>query len=177
MRWLHVPLAAVVVLAAATLAVGVPGVLDAAPNAPDLSPDNDHTAAEYERAIHNRTNIARSLHRESELTWHPDAAAVARNHSRDMAANGYVGHTNPGGDGPQTRLERAGVDCVATGENIAARENDAAREPDALAEQIVSQWLRSPGHRKNLYRSEWTAEGIGVYREGLDVWVTQVFCR
>jgi len=138
-------------------------------------PVSNETTAAYEAAIHEEINAVRTTEGHTALTHRDDLAAVARGHSRDMATRSFFAHENPDGDSVNGRLDAAGVACRAAGENIAKREPYAGT-PDELADEIVGQWMASPGHRDNILRDRWTAEGIGVYATTDEVWVTQVFC-
>lgn len=105
-----------------------------------------------------------------------DLAAVARAHSRDMRDRGFVGHTNPDGDGPGERLQAAGVDCHP-GENVYQAPLGAlATSERALADAVVRAWLDSPGHRETLLRERFERQGVGVAVDGEALYVTQVFC-
>ncbi|WP_354644064.1 CAP domain-containing protein [Kitasatospora camelliae] len=94
-----------------------------------------------------------------------DAAAQA--HSDDMAARGFFDHTNPDGEGPQPRIERAGYRWSRWGENIARGQKDAAA--------VMNSWMNSPGHRANILNCNFTELGIGVHLGPGGPWWTQDF--
>lgn len=48
-----------------------------------------------------------------------DLQDVARSHSKDMATEGDVGHTEPDGTTIEDRYREHGIDCRAMGENVA----------------------------------------------------------
>jgi uncharacterized protein YkwD len=112
-------------------------------------------------------NQARSEHGLRELSADPEAAEVARAHSRDMLARGYFSHVSPQGLTPFDRLQRAGVRYRAAGENL------------ALAPRVTvahDGLMNSPGHRANLLNPRFGRVGIGIVdggRHGL--MVTQKF--
>lgn len=118
----------------------------------------------------------------------PDSglAAVARNHSADMVEREYYAHESPEGAGPADRLEAAGVDCGAVGENIATTwyrepvETEAGTETydstEELAEGLLEQWERSRAHRANMLDPRWEVTGVGVETDGDEVIATQLFC-
>jgi hypothetical protein len=110
-------------------------------------------------------------------TQHDDSlAAVARAHSRDMRDRGFVNHTNPDGEGPQDRVDAAGLDC-RVGENIYQTPRGAiATSERAFADHVVRSWLDSPGHRRTLLRDRYTRQGVGVAVGDDAVYVTQLFC-
>jgi uncharacterized protein YkwD len=92
------------------------------------------------------------------LTMHGALRCAARNHSMDMAVRDFLSHTNPDGDGPAQRLDRAGYDWTTWGENIAW----AYTTP----ELVMAAWMASPGHCANIMRGSFTEIGVGYYREG-----------
>lgn len=112
-------------------------------------------------------NQARREHGLNELRADPEAAEVARAHSRDMLANGYFSHVSPQGQTPFDRLRRAGVRYRAAGENL------------ALAPRVTvahEGLMNSPGHRANLLNPAFGRVGIGIVDAGRHgLMVTQKF--
>lgn len=167
------------IIAAAT-GLGVPFVDGPADRAVDTAANvtaggDEPTTADYEREIHKEVNITRSVQGVGTLQYRNDIAEVARTHSEDMAARDYFSHNAPDGTDHSDRLEATGIQCEASGENLAYREGIFS-DPERLADQVVQQWINSEGHRENLLEQQWQAEGIGVHIDGDEVWVTQVFC-
>lgn len=80
--------------------------------------------------------------------------SVAQAHADDMATANYYAHESKNGDTPSRRMQRAGYRATTTGENIAAGQQS--------AEEVVSSWLESPGHCKNILNSAFTELGVGV---------------
>lgn len=89
------------------------------------------------------------------LTWNFEVAAVAQEHSEDMAARDFFAHTNPDGDSPFDRMQAAGVDFSRAAENIAW----GYPTPEA----VLAGWLDSPGHRNNIENCDLTEHGVGLY--------------
>lgn len=77
---------------------------------------------------------------------------AAREHARDMAANGFLDHSGSDGSGPSDRVTRAGYDWKRVAENIAAGQTH--------AEDVAATWLRSAGHCENLMDLRYTETGI-----------------
>jgi uncharacterized protein YkwD len=91
---------------------------------------------------------------------------AARGHSRDMADRNYFSHDSPDGRSPWDRAGAAGYDR-AIGENIAKGQ----RTPEA----VMSAWMNSDGHRRNILNCDARAIGVGLaYDGGTPVW-TQLF--
>ena len=65
----------------------------------------------------------------------------------------------------------------AWGENIAFMEFDIDESFESLAEQLMSNWMNSSGHRANILSTDFSSIGIGVYRVGNKVYATEEFYR
>ena len=92
---------------------------------------------------------------------------AARVHAMDMADNDYFDHNDQEGRSPFDRMREAGFDGCAMGENIA--------EGQPTPEEVVQDWLDSPGHCANIRQPLFDALGVG-YSESSDpaaspVWV------
>jgi uncharacterized protein YkwD len=93
--------------------------------------------------------------------------------ARDIATCGRFEH-DPCGQGVWSVLEPAGESDYVTGENILMASAEIASPRHAL-----NSWLNSAGHRENLFRAEWTDQGIALLPEatvdghaGTNVWVS-----
>ena len=103
------------------------------------------------------------------LVMQPNLRCAARAHSKDMNDRSFFDHTNPSGEGPGERVDKAGYTNYFTwGENIAGGSPDAAGTMD--------QWLGSSGHCANIMNPNFTQIGVGYYPGGQwgTLW-TQVF--
>jgi len=107
----------------------------------------------------------------SPLAWDERLARVAREHSKDMLAHGFVGHISPRSGDPGARAARAGLRPQVLLENV-ARAYSVGEAHRGL--------MQSPGHRQNCLSRDVTHVGIGVAL-GRDVggrrefYVTQLF--
>jgi len=119
----------------------------------------DAELASLEAALLGAVNEYRGRHHRVALARRPDLDAVARAHSRDMAARRYLSHASPEGVDWVGRLERAGV----TGFAMAAENVGFTTRPDSNAE-ILSGWVHSPVHRENLLAAPFNATGLGIAR-------------
>ncbi len=129
--------------------------------------------APLEQAVVDAINAVRKRNDLEPLTVRWDLAAVARAHSRDMAARGYFAHAGPGGEGPAERVRRAGIAYRATAENLQL--NHAADDPVASA---VQGWLHSPGHLANILTPEFSETGVGIaVAEDGTYYFTQLFLQ
>lgn len=87
------------------------------------------------------------------LEWHPAAAKIARAHSRDMAAQAFVGHTSPSSGDVADRFAQARVETTLLRENVAK-----GYGPRGMHEGLMD----SPGHRVNILAEDITHVGIGI---------------
>jgi uncharacterized protein YkwD len=103
------------------------------------------------------------------LNMNPALRCAARKHSADMAARNFFDHTNPDGDTPWDRMDKAGYGAYSN-----AGENIAAGSPDAQG--TMNQWLESDGHCANIMNPNFQEIGVGYSTGGQygHLW-TQVF--
>ena len=83
---------------------------------------------------------------------------AARAHSRDMASNNFFSHTGSNGSNAGSRIAAQGYNFVSWGENIAAGQQ--------TANDVISAWLNSPGHRDNMRGGSFTDAAIGFVSAG-----------
>lgn len=131
--------------------------------------------AEIEAAIHEETNDVRSNQSLPTIEYSDELQGVAKNHSEHMAEDDFFAHDTPGGVGPQERVAQAGLRCT-TGENLHYEEGYSTVDAKEVAERVVDGWMNSPGHRRNIVDPAWRVEGVGVERDGRELYVTQLFC-
>ena len=114
---------------------------------------------------------------------------VARNHSNKMARSGRIYH----GDGPQQAASAFSIDSFRDflskifstysggGENCHmlpfgyVRGHGKIRSNRDVARAMVKDWMRSPGHRKNLLNFSFRYVGIGIAKKGKRFYATQLF--
>jgi len=129
-----------------------------------------------EQAIHKRVNRLRGDHSVGTISYSDHLSAIALQHSRDMASRDYFNHDSPDGESAADRYDRFGHTNRSVGENIAFRQPGPTAGADEIAEDVVEGWMDSPGHRENLLRDRFEAEGIGVFCDpDRTVYVTQNF--
>lgn len=148
------------------------------------------------RQAHAAVNERRQAYDQDTVDWDPRLYEIARDYSQRMARQGFFGHRDPDGDNFADRYREADYHCsidvsdtrVATGaENLArtywgrevSTEEGAVTYETAkeLGRGIVSQWMHSATHRRNILRNFWKNEAVGVYITGNGtVYATQNFC-
>ncbi|KGP70864.1 serine protease [Pontibacillus yanchengensis Y32] len=72
----------------------------------------------FEYQLFDLTNAARVKHQLPTLTWDERARKTARDHSVDMAKNGYFSHKNLDGQSPFDRMREDDISFITAGENI-----------------------------------------------------------
>ncbi|WP_130859801.1 CAP-associated domain-containing protein [Gracilibacillus phocaeensis] len=102
------------------------------------------------------TNSIRRNQELTELSWDERTAKVAKSHSEEMREEEFFSHSSSNGEGLVKRLDMAGIDYTAAGENIAMH------SPDAV--EVIHQWLHHKGQREALLKEEYTHLGVGVHR-------------
>jgi uncharacterized protein YkwD len=91
------------------------------------------------------------------LKVEPPLTTAATGHSDDMAARKYFDHTTPEGVSFDERIKAAGYP-LPSAENIARGQKN--------AEQVMKDWLNSPGHRANILNCTYKVIGVGLNPNG-----------
>lgn len=131
--------------------------------------------AEVESMIFNKVNEERAKNGLPPLSYNSTMEHYARVKSQDMGDRGYFDHNNPEGELMTAQMLRDGVTYNAWGENIAYI--GGISDANALANQFMTNWMNSSGHRANILSSNFTSIGVGVYKIGNTVYATQEFYR
>ena len=79
--------------------------------------------------------------------------SVAQKHSDFQQQTQKMSHTGQGGSQVWDRVKAEGFNYRMVGENVAAGQADIA--------SVMSSWMNSEGHRKNILTGEFTALGWG----------------
>jgi uncharacterized protein YkwD len=154
---------------------------------------------EMERQIHRLINRERQNRGLAALNWDKKLAAIARNHSLDMAKNHFFSHINLQEEDPDDRGKRQGLDekkqigpnswAIGLAENIflnnlydkvttttlngvTVKKEYAWKTQEEIARTTVQGWMNSPSHRSNILSPQYDRQGIGVAISGKDVYVT-----
>jgi len=113
------------------------------------------------------TNIERTNRGLSALTNNWQLSRVARYKSSDMIANNYFSHTSPTYGSPFTMMQNFGLKFSSAGENIAYGQRS--------AQEVVTAWMNSPGHKANILSPSYTQTGVGAAKksDGTLYWTQQ----
>lgn len=114
-----------------------------------------------EVAIVQKTNDFRRANRLSELRRSALLDKAARAYAAYLARTGKFSHTADGRS-HSDRIKKTGYKYCITAENLALNGDSRGFRSSKLAQDAVTGWKNSPGHRKNLLRKHVTEIGVGV---------------
>ncbi len=97
------------------------------------------------------------------LVWDEEMYPVALAHSQDMCDRDFFAHENPSGQDPFDRMDAAGVQYFAAGENIAYTPFPMDSQYRFMAECICDP---HGNHRSNCLSPYFTRVGIGIVKCG-----------
>ncbi|WP_446686139.1 CAP domain-containing protein [Paenibacillus aurantiacus] len=89
------------------------------------------------------------------LTMNASLSKVAMAKAQDMYNNNYFAHQSPTYGSPFDMMKAFGITYRMAGENIAKGQ----RTP----QEVMTQWMNSPGHRANILKNGYTQIGIAYY--------------
>ena len=130
------------------------------------------TAADLERYVHTLVNQYRTGQGLRPSPSRPDIAAIARQHSRDMAI-GRVGVSHSGWDGRGDQVVQL-LQAQGAAENVAF----SSISGKVAGERVVDGWIHSPGHRPQ-YGRRVQPHGSGHCPRGhtRHLFYTQIFVK
>ena len=101
----------------------------------------------------------------------------ARAHAMDLLVQSGMGHVSSGGHSFESRIRalNPGQMFLAPMAENAARLRDSPLSDAKKAQALVTQWVKSSGHRKNMVNRTYVAVAIGVVSHGDDVYAVQIF--
>jgi uncharacterized YkwD family protein/spore coat assembly protein SafA len=157
--------------------VGLSEIIEANPQIPDpdlIYPNQKvripsiKSIKSVEKQVIELTNQERQKAGLSPLQLDWQLSRVARYKSRDMRDTGYFAHRSPQYGSPFDMMKSFNVQYSSAGENIAVGQTS--------PEQVVREWMNSPGHRKNILNGTYTHIGVGYAKGGsYGTYWTQMF--
>lgn len=130
---------------------------------------------EVEQLIYQKVNEERKKVNMPQLSYNSTMQDYARIKSKDMGDNNYFSHEDLSGNLITSTMQNDGVFYNAWGENIAYI--GGIDDINILAEQFMTNWMNSKGHRENILSTNYNSIGIGVYKVNNKVYATQEFFR
>ncbi|WP_456119842.1 CAP domain-containing protein [Virgibacillus tibetensis] len=128
------------------------------PQEPNQNQGQSEQLNQFEQEVVELTNQERAKQGLSALKIDTELSKVAREKSRDMAANNYFAHNSPTYGSPFDMMQKFGVSYRTAGENIAKGQ----RTPT----EVVNAWMNSDGHRANILNGNFTHIGVGFVEQG-----------
>lgn len=125
-----------------------------------------HAQSAEAKQLMQATNEDRAMHGLGPLRWDPALARAAQSHANQMVRHGELSHQYAGEPDLMTRAGRDGAHFSTVAENIAIA-------PDP--QMVESEWMHSPPHRHNILDARLTTIGIGLVRQGNNLWAVEDF--
>ena len=138
------------------------------PSEPETAPQpnvqNDFNIA-YADEVIRLVNAERAKYGLAALSKNDGATSAAQTRAKEIVST--FSHTRPDGRSCFTAAQDIGLSYRYAGENIAYGYGS----PQA----VVTGWMNSEGHRKNILSSSFTQIGVGCYKSGNTLYWTQFF--
>ena len=131
--------------------------------------------AQIEQMIFNKVNEERAKAGVAPLSYSNTMQKYARIKSEDMGVRKYFSHEDPNGQLITAKMKVDGVSYNAWGENIAYLGGYSG--DSNIANQFMTNWMNSSGHRANILSPNFTSIGVGVYKIGNTYYATQEFMK
>lgn len=141
-----------------------------------LPPPGVRHVPKLEDLVFELTNQARQAKGLPPLIKDADLTQVARAFSDDMMVRRFFDHTTPDGVTFDERLaDRYPHRVRIMGENIWYASGYNVAKIRKVAQEIVDDWMSSPGHRENILDPRFTHLGVGVSARNHTIRATQEF--
>lgn len=130
----------------------------------------DTNVKTFEMKVVDLVNHERTSRGLQALTNNWQLERVARYKANDMSSNNYFSHISPSYGSPFNMMEDFGIYFSSAGENIAMGQT--------TPEEVVNDWMNSPGHRANILSATYTQTGVGYAKNknGTVYW-SQMFIK
>jgi Cysteine-rich secretory protein family len=117
-------------------------------------------------ALMRATNEDRAQQGLGPLKWDPALARAAQRHAEWMIRQGALSHQYAGEADLITRVGQQGAHFRVVAENLAVAPNPGA---------VETEWMHSPPHRRNILDARLNEIGIGLVRQGGNLWAVEDF--
>ncbi len=133
---------------------------------------------ELERRLRGEFRRIRLAHGLAAFQPEPTLAEIARRHAEDMLRRRYFDHQSPDGQDMAQRVSRGHRRLIGlAGENLWKGSGFSTSDLEALSARIGDSLMKSPGHRENILRPNYTHMDVGAKIEGEEVRVVQLFAE
>lgn len=89
------------------------------------------------------------------LIVHTNLTKMAKTKAIDMFKTAYFSHTSPKYGSPFDMMDAFNITYIYAGENIGKGQR--------TAEEVVKDWMESPGHKANILNPKYKLIGVGYY--------------
>ncbi|MDZ4726858.1 MAG: CAP domain-containing protein [Leptospira sp.] len=129
--------------------------------------------ARIEKLIFDQTNKERTSRSLPAYLPNSSLESIARIHSANMIKFNFFSHKDNEGLGPGGRMQKYHPDVLGgVGENIAY---NFGKTEEAVATNLMTAWMKSPGHRKNILSGAYSHLGVGIVESKGRFYGTQNF--
>ncbi len=118
----------------------------------DNGSSDNTTVSANAQAVVDLVNAERAKAGLGALEIDPNVTKAAQVRAKEIQTS--FSHTRPDGRTPFTSLDEAGASYKGAGENIALGQK--------TPEQVMNDWMNSPGHKANILNSKYKYIGVGV---------------
>lgn len=115
----------------------------------------NNDSSQFVQQVLNLVNQERTKAGLNTLSLDAELSKMAMAKAQDMYNNNYFDHQSPTYGSPFDMMKQFGITFNSAGENIAKGQQS--------AEEVMNQWMNSPGHRANILNSSYTNIGIAYY--------------
>ncbi|WP_419884678.1 CAP domain-containing protein [Paenibacillus sp. B-A-8] len=122
---------------------------------PSVNPQQPANTSDSVQQVLNLVNKERTNAGLKALSLNSELSKMAMAKAKDMYDNNYFDHQSPTYGSPFDMMKAFGISYSSAGENIAKGQKS--------AEEVMNQWMNSPGHRANILNSSFTEIGIASY--------------
>lgn len=113
-------------------------------------------ADQFAQEVLNLVNSQRQNAGLNPLSMDAKLANMAMVKAKDMYDNNYFAHNSPTYGSPFDMMRQFGITYQYAGENIAKGQTS--------PQQVMNDWMNSPGHKANILKSAFTKIGVAYYR-------------
>ncbi|MDQ0114071.1 CAP domain-containing protein [Paenibacillus harenae] len=129
-----------------------------ATDAPNTKPNTgtNQGTGDFEQEVLKLVNAQRQSAGLGALSMDAKLANMAMVKAKDMYDNNYFDHNSPTYGSPFDMMRQFGITYQYAGENIA--------KGQPTPQQVMTDWMNSPGHRANILKSSFTKIGVAYYK-------------
>ncbi|WP_240419252.1 CAP domain-containing protein [Paenibacillus periandrae] len=117
--------------------------------------DKTPASSPYEQQVLQLVNKQRTDAGLGALMMDNKLSQMALAKAQDMYNNNYFDHNSPTYGSPFQMMDKFQISYNTAGENIAKGQTS--------PEQVMNEWMNSPGHRANILNNTYTKIGVGYY--------------